>query len=366
MSSGSGTGTPVIPFIPVATSPQALTYSDMVNILARHVHRINDKDIVQMCGLSEGTNSATLKTTNLIYYFLYNQQLSKTATDNISMTACTIQTEATFCYYLVSLNYAGVVTVTKGTANGYAIPSTPIGNVPIGCFKVVTDGTHTFTSGTTDLSTTGITATFYDIDCGMAGYLINTAMRNIERKYDFSGMYARYTCALAAGTSTFDNPITNYKKIADCYAYSTGGTLYQIAKNDINTVEQKYSPGQTGYPTDIALVPQNEASLAQDQVPNLQIMVRPVPDIDYTVVITAYQYSPALDGIIYNTNWWTINHPDILLYGALCEASPYLRDMEEIPVWKSLFKEKIDTLLEAERDEQYSGSLVTLSTDNVY
>jgi len=75
---------------------------------------------------------------------------------------------------------AGTVLVTKGTDNAYSLPATPQGYWAIGAFKIVTVAV-TFTSGTDDLSAAGITATFYDIDTGMAATFINQAMRRLER-----------------------------------------------------------------------------------------------------------------------------------------------------------------------------------------
>ena len=52
---------------------------------SRYVHRISDVDVCQMAGLAEGTNAATLKTTNQIIYGIYNTHgIIKAATDSIA------------------------------------------------------------------------------------------------------------------------------------------------------------------------------------------------------------------------------------------------------------------------------------------
>jgi hypothetical protein len=57
--------------------------------------------------------------------------------------------------------------------------------------------------------------------------------------------------------------------------------------------------------------------------------------------ILAYQYSPPLDGVIYSSNWWTANAPDVLIFGACVEAAPYLKNDERIPTWKSSLLEAV-------------------------
>lgn len=118
------------------------------------------------CGLAEGTNAATIKTTNTVAFVVGGKFYSYSATDNVAVTAATQQAVSTYCLYLVSINAAGTVTTTKGTAvatDTAVLPALPASSAPLGYFKVATDGTHTFTAGTTDLSAAGITATFVDL-----------------------------------------------------------------------------------------------------------------------------------------------------------------------------------------------------------
>lgn len=121
---------------------------------------------VDFPGLVEGTNAATLKITSAFDYLIAGTSYTKAATDNIAMTACAQQAASRYAYYLVSIGTTGTVTVTKGadstTEDGAAVPSLPANSAPVGTFLIATDGSHTFTSGTTDLSGAGITVTFQD------------------------------------------------------------------------------------------------------------------------------------------------------------------------------------------------------------
>ena len=67
-----------------------------------------------------------------------------------------------------------------------------------------------------------------------------------------------------------------------------------------------------------------------------QIEVIPTPDTSYTGELTYYGKIPALSDS--NTSNWLLAYaPDLYLYGALLEASPYLKDDERLAVWGNLY-----------------------------
>ena len=67
-----------------------------------------------------------------------------------------------------------------------------------------------------------------------------------------------------------------------------------------------------------------------------QIEVIPTPDTSYTGELTYYGKIPVLSDS--NTSNWLLAYaPDLYLYGALLEASPYLKDDERLAVWGSLY-----------------------------
>ena len=105
-------------------------------------------------GLVEGTNSATIKTTYAVSFRIGGQTFYKAATDNIAMTACTVQAVDTVAYYLVTINAAGTVKLTKGADDSTTLPDCPDNQAVLGVLKIATDATHPFTSGTSDITTT--------------------------------------------------------------------------------------------------------------------------------------------------------------------------------------------------------------------
>jgi len=347
-----------------------MTLTELISLFTRYARGVNEYTPAQFCGLAEGTNDHTLKTTVAITYNIYNSRCSKAITDNIAMTACAEQAAETFCYYLVSINAAGTVTVTKGTDDTYSLPATPSGSVPIGAFKIVTAAATTFTSGTTDLSAAGITDTYYDIDCGITTSLINQAQTHLERgitirrngreigvsNWDYMLVRADAT-ALAEGDSTATFPFSRFKSFAEkgITIVDSGGTTTRLEKRDIVPVGVAIQ----ARPAIISRLPNKETTWTTDVAPTMAFSIWPTCDQSYTLSAMIYQYSPLLDNVIYSTNWLTENAPEILLFGALIEWSSFNPHPDErIAEWKQRYDDAVWNLYQAEMQGKFNGSYI--------
>lgn len=69
----------------------------------------------------------------------------------------------------------------------------------------------------------------------------------------------------------------------------------------------------------------------------------PTPNAAYPFEISYYELPPLLDESL-QTNWLTEHAPQLLLYGALLEASAFLKNDERIAVWQSLYDRAAATL----------------------
>lgn len=65
-------------------------------------------------------------------------------------------------------------------------------------------------------------------------------------------------------------------------------------------------------------------------------LIAPTPDADSTLEILYYE-QPALLGEELQTNWLTEYAPDLLLYAALLEATPFLKSDERMQTWQALY-----------------------------
>lgn len=76
---------------------------------------------------------------------------------------------------------------------------------------------------------------------------------------------------------------------------------------------------------------------------------------DYDIAGLYYARLTSLDASTNTTNWFTDNAPDLLLYGSLLEAEPFLKNDERLPLWKSMYDWSLKAVMDEERRENHSG-----------
>jgi hypothetical protein len=119
-------------------------------------------------GVAEGTNANTYKTTNTLAYTINGVFKSKAATDNVAFTSgIGTVPPSSAALYAVWIDTSGNFSNTRGpvvdAADPCPVPTQTTANVAlVGLIKVVTSSAATFTPGSTDLSATGVTDTFFD------------------------------------------------------------------------------------------------------------------------------------------------------------------------------------------------------------
>jgi len=65
-------------------------------------------------------------------------------------------------------------------------------------------------------------------------------------------------------------------------------------------------------------------------------LIVPTPATDQTLEVLYYE-QPRFLGSDFQTNWITEYAPDLLLYAALLEASPFLKNDERVQVWQAMY-----------------------------
>jgi len=72
-------------------------------------------------------------------------------------------------------------------------------------------------------------------------------------------------------------------------------------------------------------------------------LIAPTPDDDYSFEVLYYERVQPLDSSN-QTNWFTQYAPQALLYGALLQAMPFLKNYELVASWQAQYKLIMDTL----------------------
>ena len=110
-------------------------------------------------------------------------------------------------------------------------------------------------------------------------------------------------------------------------------------------VYRKSNNNSTGQPVYFAMVDDS-------------IELAPTPDAEYTLQLTYYAKISALSDS--NTsNFVSVSHPDVYLYGALKQASIFLMEDERIPMFTKQFEKALEEMrLEQEKAAFGKGSLM--------
>ena len=89
----------------------------------------------------------------------------------------------------------------------------------------------------------------------------------------------------------------------------------------------------------------------------------PKPDSAYTLRMV-YYYKPDFLSDSNSSNLFLTTAPDLLLYGALAEAEPYLMNDERLATWSALYDRGLASLRASDDDGEYPSSpmSITLST----
>lgn len=156
--------------------------------------------------------------------------------------------------------------------------------------------------------------------------LINLAERRIARELKIQGFINVVTTSVSAGNSVIPKP----ERWRDTVSMFIGTG----ANNDSRTplYSRSYDYMRSYWPD--ATV-QGQPVFYADYDYN-HWLIAPTADATYPLEILYYQLPDLLDEDT-QTNWLTENAPEVLLYGTLLEATPFLKNDERIPVWQNMY-----------------------------
>jgi hypothetical protein len=156
--------------------------------------------------------------------------------------------------------------------------------------------------------------------------LINLAERRIARELKVEGFINVVSGTLSAGQSVYPKPDRWRDTVS--VNIGTGATLNNRKFLFTRAYEYLRSYWPNAQDTDLPVF--------YSDYDYSHWLLAPTPDQDYPFEILYYELPPLLDDSV-QTNWITEYAPQLLLYGTLVEATPFLKNDERIPVWQSMY-----------------------------
>ena len=166
--------------------------------------------------------------------------------------------------------------------------------------------------------------------------LINLAERAIATKLKVQGFLNNVTSALAAGAGVYPKP-NRWRETVSMEIGNVATMLVPTSRTILKARSYEYC--RKYWPTDSLASP---PKFYADYNFNWWLIV-PTPDQIYNWQINYYQLPPLLDDVN-QTNWLTDYAPNMLLYRALLEATPFLKNDERIQTWQAMYEEQLQDM----------------------
>lgn len=201
--------------------------------------------------------------------------------------------------------------------------------------------TVNFTSLTTDVTRylqRGGSATTDPIVFDQIPRLINGAERKLAQVLKILGQIEVLTSVvgLQSGNPYITKPDRWRKTVSMTYGTGTD------KNNRKQLFERSYEYCQAYWPNRATTDVNNPPEFYSD-VDYQHWFVSPTPDQDYPSELVLYMQPPLLDAVN-QTNFWTDYASNALLYGALLEATPFLKDDTRIQTWGTFWQGEIASL----------------------
>ena len=156
--------------------------------------------------------------------------------------------------------------------------------------------------------------------------LITLAERRIARELKIQGFQTVVNTTLQAGLAVYPKPDrwrdTISMNVGTGANYNTHSPVFTRSYEYVRS----YWPNETETGTPVFYADYNYSNW----------IFAPTPDANYPLEVLYYELPPLLDETN-QTNWLTEFAPNVLLYGVLVEATPFVKDDERVQLWQSYY-----------------------------
>jgi hypothetical protein len=156
--------------------------------------------------------------------------------------------------------------------------------------------------------------------------LINLAERRIARELKIEGFINVVSGTLQAGVAVYDKPDRWRDTVSINIGTGANNNTRKVLFTRVYEYLLSYWPDRTA----------TAQPLFYSDYDYSHWLIAPTPDAAYPFEVLYYELPPLLDEAV-QTNWLTEYAPQLLLYAALLEATPFLKNDERIPVWQNMY-----------------------------
>jgi hypothetical protein len=156
--------------------------------------------------------------------------------------------------------------------------------------------------------------------------LINLAERRIARELKIQGFINVVSGTLQAGVAVYDKPDRWRDTVSINIGTGTNNNTRKVLFSRAYEYMLSYWPDRTA----------TAQPIFYSDYDYSHWLISPTPDAAYPFEVLYYELPPLLDDAV-QTNWLSEYAPQLLLYGTLLEATPFLKNDERIPVWQNMY-----------------------------
>lgn len=172
---------------------------------------------------------------------------------------------------------------------------------------------------------------------------IADAETRIYNDIRIKAMETSFTNNIAAGVIPLPSGFLEWK-----FLYVNTSPVQKLDRKDVEWIYQFYPTRDAGG------IPKFFAREGAN------VIFAPYPDSTYTINGIYYKRLESLSETN-TTNWLIQNAPDVLRYGALCEAAVYCVNDERVPIWEQKFEAAKRRIMMTDKKERLSGSILTMT-----
>jgi hypothetical protein len=156
--------------------------------------------------------------------------------------------------------------------------------------------------------------------------LINLAERRIARELKIQGFINVVSGTLQSGVSVYAKPDRWRDTVSINIGTGVNNNTRKVLFARAYEYLLSYWPDRTA----------TDQPIFYSEYDYTHWLIAPTPNADYPFEVLYYELPPLLDDVV-QTNWLTDYAPQLLLYGTLLEATPFLKNDERIPVWQNMY-----------------------------